>query len=403
MRGCQRLIGIVALMTANLVGILPAGTAHAQTGGNVTRALTGGTASADVRYRFAFISRDNGLKDAKASTVRTRLGYRTEDLSGFSAFVQFSDTRVIGVGDYNSTTNGQVGYAVEPDPKLTQISQAYLDFAPTPVTRLRVGRQRIIFDNARFVGNVGWRQNLQTFDSISFTDALLSNVNLTYAYLYNVSTVTGAQQGVSSHLVNVSLRKGAVKLVGYAYLLSFDRAPLNSSKTVGLRLTGSRAFANLKGRGLYTLEYAKQTPYDNGDSHIDGDYYMGELGASFADKTLKVSYEVLGADHYAGFQTPLATKHGFNGWADQFLTTPKDGLADWYVTAAIHPPGFTFMTVYHRFTAQRGGAHYGDELDLMLSKRLGKHYTLLTEYARYRADRFSVDTDKFWVQGSLVF
>jgi hypothetical protein len=31
-------------------------------------------------------------------------------------------------------------------------------------TLLRGSRQRIIYDNARFVGNVGWRQNEQTYD-----------------------------------------------------------------------------------------------------------------------------------------------------------------------------------------------------------------------------------------------
>jgi hypothetical protein len=34
-----------------------------------------------------------------------------------------------------------------------------------------------------------------------------------------------------------------------------------------------------------------------------------------------------------GFTTPLATLHKFQGWADKFLTTPVNGLADLYVNA----------------------------------------------------------------------
>ena len=45
-------------------------------------------------------------------------------------------------------------------------------------------------------------------------------------------------------------------------------------------------------------------------------------------------YELLGSDDgKVAFNTPLATKHKFNGWADKFLGTPKEGLEDVYLTA----------------------------------------------------------------------
>ena len=43
--------------------------------------------------------------------------------------------------------------------------QVFLGFDGIPDTPLKVGRQRIILDNARFVGNVGFRQLEQTFDA----------------------------------------------------------------------------------------------------------------------------------------------------------------------------------------------------------------------------------------------
>ena len=49
-----------------------------------------------------------------------------------------------------------------------------------------------------------------------------------------------------------------------------------------------------------------------------------QLGYNLGAVTVKVQQEVL----EAGFNTPLATLHAFNGWADRFLTTPVKGLAD---------------------------------------------------------------------------
>lgn len=395
---------IVVGLAVVIFGIVSAGVrAQTPAGGGFTEALTGGKVSADIRYRFAFITQDNDLKDAKASTVRTRLGYRTKDYSGIGAFVQLSDTRVVAVGDYNSTVNHQTQYSVEADPKLTQVSQAYLDLTAAPGSRLRVGRQRLIFDNARFVGNVGWRQNQQTFDAASFTDTLGGKLHATYAYLYNVNTVTGGDVGVHAHLLNAGYGFGALKAVAYGYLISFDDTPANSSKTFGLRLKGQKRLARLKGKLIYTAEYANQSPYRGGNPGLGANYYLGEAGIALSDKTLKVSYEVLGGGDYSGFETPLATKHAFNGWADQFLSTPRKGLRDLFFTVGLHPPNYRILAIYHRFSAQRGGAHYGDELDLQLAKRFGPHYALLAEYARYRADTYSINTDKFWVQGVVRF
>jgi hypothetical protein len=38
----------------------------------------------------------------------------------------------------------------------------------------RLGRQRILPEDQRYVGGVGWRQNEQTYDGVSFTTAISS-------------------------------------------------------------------------------------------------------------------------------------------------------------------------------------------------------------------------------------
>ena len=52
------------------------------------------------------------------------------------------------------------------DPETTELNQAYLSFRGGE-TILSAGRQRLVLDNARFVGEGAWRQNQQTFDALT--------------------------------------------------------------------------------------------------------------------------------------------------------------------------------------------------------------------------------------------
>ena len=102
------------------------------------------------------------------------------------------------------------------------------------------------------------------------------------------------------------------------------------------------------------------------------------------------------------FQTPLGTKHAFQGWADMFLTTPADGLQDRHAGLTAPLFGGTLQAWYHDFVADRGGAGLGRELDLSYAHALpwSKRLSGLVKLARYRADAAgpTVDTDKAWLQ-----
>ena len=51
--------------------------------------------------------------------------------------------------------------AVVGDPETSEINQVFLSCTGGKTTAT-VGRQRLVLDGARFVGDVGWRQNMQT-------------------------------------------------------------------------------------------------------------------------------------------------------------------------------------------------------------------------------------------------
>jgi hypothetical protein len=112
---------------------------------------------------------------------------------------------------------------------------------------------------------------------------------------------------------------------------------------------------------------------------------------------------VLGGDKGPGnraFQTPLATKHAFQGWADIFLATPADGVKDAYVGATLPLLGGSLQAWYHDFRAERGSSQYGEEIDVAYGHPIPgvKGLVGLVKYASYDADEFAVDTDKLWLQ-----
>ena len=105
------------------------------------------------------------------------------------------------------------------------------------------------------------------------------------------------------------------------------------------------------------------------------------------------------------FQTPMGTNFAFQGWADQFLVTPDDGIRDVFgtVTASLDRGEVALMGVFHQFYDDTGTINYGKEWDFLASKKFGKHYTVLARYAYYDANQYSTDTQKVWVQGNISF
>jgi hypothetical protein len=108
------------------------------------------------------------------------------------------------------------------------------------------------------------------------------------------------------------------------------------------------------------------------------------------------------------FQTPLATLHAFQGWADKFLVTPVNGIENPYLKLAYEtqPAGpfksLAALAVLHEFNADSGSARYGDELDLQLVART-ERLTFTLKYATYEADELLTDTDKFWLSMDYAF
>lgn len=379
--------------------------------------IKSGKVSFSARARYESVEQDNSLDDADALTLRTTLGYETGRFNGFGAFLELEDVTALGSENYNSTTNGETTYSVVADPEGTEVNQAYLSYQGFD-TLLKYGRQQITYRDApfhRFIGNVLWRQNQQTFDAFSIQHNGLEDTQLSYAYINKVNTIFGedANNGIirngnidlNGHLVNLQYSGLPIgKLEGYGYFLDYQDVEPTSSKTLGLRLSGALPLSDDFSM-VYTAEYASQDDYKSGVMDRQ-DYYLAEVGGKYKGWLLKFSHEMLEGDGTFSFKTPLGTNHAYQGWADQFLNTPAQGIQDNYVTLAGNIYGAKLVVVYHDFETDFDSLDAGDELDIMLEKNFAKHYTLGIKYADYNADEeFAslVDTEKFWLYGMVKF
>ncbi len=363
--------------------------------GDFDQALRTGSWHLESRLRYEHVD-DDVFADAEALTLGTRFGYESGAYRGFSVLAELIDVRTLfGVDDFAPK---RPGFAVIADPSVTTLNRGFLRYQGAYELEATLGRQRVIYDNARHIGNVGWRQSEQTFDALQLGFQPLPGLKLHYAYLDRVRGVTPANKSsLSSHLVHVEFAATAIgTLSGFGYFLDSGVAG-GSRDTVGLRFSGEHAVENVAIR--FAAEYSAQE-----SGPFDTRYWQLQTALVGYGLEIEVARESLGSDAGASaFQTPLATRHGFNGWADQFATTPDDGLVDTWASFKTRLGGFELTARHHWFEADRGGESYGRETNVQITRGFGEHYRLGAKYADYRSRGFGAGTTKFWLWGEISF
>ncbi|MES2835318.1 MAG: hypothetical protein V4707_11480 [Pseudomonadota bacterium] len=359
----------------------------------------------ESRLRYEGVSQD-GLDDALALTVRARLGWQSPERSGFRLLVEGEAVGAL-IDNYNDTIHGPPTYPVVADPEAFELNRLQVAWTGLPGTEVVLGRQRIVLDTARFVGNVGFRQNEQTFDAVKVTTRAFEPLTVTYAWIDRVHRVFGDDSPVGewrsdSHLIHVEAPTPAGKVTAYGYLLDFSNAAAQSSATWGARLEGSRDLSP-DWSALYSAEYARQSEYGANPARFDLDYGLVSVGLKRGPFTAILALERLDGNGVQAFQTPLATLHAFQGWADVFLTTPRDGLRDVSVTASYavaHPPvgrSGVLTASWRDVHDADGSVRYGQELDLSARLVLDSHWAVELKSAHFdgAAPAFP-DRDKVW-------
>jgi hypothetical protein len=260
----------------------------------------------------------------------------------------------------------------------------------------------------------------RTTDVLKVDVINIPRTRLTYVYMDNVNRIDGGNAEMGSHLLNASIRIGSGKLKPYYYDLDYDASSGStglSTTTLGVAWENTWEVSD-QWSIPYQAQYATQDDSGDNPNTVDADFWRLEVGAKHKACWFKVGYELLeGSPSEGQFNTPLATLHKFNGWADRFLTTPAGGLADLYVAVGgSWGAGWSAMGSWHDFSADNafdagGGAivdSYGSELDAQILYKASWKQTFALKAAFYSADDVSAlpiseDTTKIWFWTSYKF
>ena len=365
----------------------------------------------DTRLRFEDVDQEPMAREADALTLRSRIGVETGKAWNTALLAEGEFLWPLGTG-YNSTTNRKTLYPVVADPESYEINRLQLVNTSIPATAVTLGRQRIALDDQRFVGNVGWRQNEQTFDALRVVNRSIANLTIDVSYLDQVNRIYGKHSVQGRYngdnlLANVAYQMPVGKLTAFGYWLQIDpiagvpAAVRDSSATYGLRFAGERALSRIK-LG-YSGSYATQRSYGDNPLNFANDYHLVELTAAYRQYSFGIGAETLEGNGVKGFTTPLATLHKFQGWADKFLTTPVDGIEDRYLNVGATLKGvgvldtLALQASYHDYESQRRSQAYGDEFNVQVAAKY-RRFQALVKYAQYHGAGLLTDTAKFWVQ-----
>lgn len=384
----------------------PASDAPPAPPGSLAEAITDGRLLLNLRPRLEIANQGNRPDQAEALTLRSLVGWETRPWKGFGLTLEFIDVSHFS-GDFVDKP-ALVPGAREPlvlDPAFTDVNQLFVDWTGLPDTRLRLGRWALKLDNVRFIGNVEFRQVMQVFDGVQLVNTSLPDTELLYAYVDGVRRIDGNWHDSNTHLLHASHAwSPADKLVAYAYLQdqpftgSVTGFADNSNAIVGVRADGAHPFGE-EFKALYTAEYARQVDYADGDSRIDAHYLRLGAGPQWGSFYLRFDFEQLSSNGGAyAFQMPLATLHLFQGWNDVFVTTPKQGIDDFFWSAGWKLGKAQLLMEYHVIDSDVGSIDYGTELDLSVSYPLAPKLTGKVEYGRF--DQGSAagppDLDRLW-------
>ncbi len=399
-------IGFAFALSVALCGSVAAADST-QSAGNT---LADWTPIADVRLRYEDVGQVPLREDAEALTLRARLGFQTSPLWGISLLTE--GNFILPIDDRyraDPAVASQTQYPVVADPRDHELNRLQLQSSALPGTTVTFGRQRILMDDQRFVGNSGWRQHEQTFDALRTVNRSIAGLTIDVAYMdrfhrvYADESPQGTYRG-SMFLGNVAYQTPAGKLTGFAYLLSFDAittfpgltpaaaAALNpalaSTSTYGGRFVGDHAFGIA--RIGYVASYATQRQRGDNPYQFTNFYYLGELSAAIGPLSVTAGDEVMQGNGTIGFATPLATNHAFDGWADKFLTTPANGLMNRYLSMMYQWPtagefkNVSAKAVFRSFAPQHTAGSYGSEWDFQISAKW-RRFTPAIVLADYRA------------------
>ena len=359
--------------------------------------------SGDFRLRYEHVEQDQDAasapKPAEALTLRSSVALDLTPNDAFSARLKVEDSRHAALDRFNDTQGQEPSRSVIADPETTELDEAWLRYK-NGGHQFTLGRQLLNRDGLRMVGNVGWRQDNQSFEAFDW-QYKSGPWSTRYSRITERLRIFADERDIESkdHLFDVARDTSIGKVSGYYYRLQSEASGAPEVNTTGIRVAGK------KQGWSYLAEYAKQVNDPDG-AELEANYTHLQVGKQLGQFNLSIGQEVLGSDDGSyGFATPLATLHKYNGWADQFLNTPNQGLEDQYLSVKYSQSGFTALVMAHDYSTDDSSAFddLGEELNILIKQKVMKGVVVGVKGAAYRAgDPASnrIDADKVWVWAS---
>lgn len=373
--------------------------------------------SAELRFRYE--QADDSVNDV-ANAYTGRLALKWEGGNNLlRAIIEIEHVSAFLGEEYNDGgSNRKTEYAVIADPVGTEINQGYLLFNAHSDWDIRLGRQELAhraYPWQRYAGTVSWRQNEQTMDALSV--AFVGDVKLNFhgAFIKNVNRIFGENNEIPTRANfeldglmltgNYEVTEN-MKLDAFMFNLDFDDAMHLSSNTIGARVDGSIPMDG-DFRILYGAEFAWQEPSSDGLESTT--YRMLQGGMQNSAVKLLLKNELLGSGGSNSFQTPLATLHIHQGWADRFLATPANGISNTAFNASGKLGDVKCTFEFNSYSSDEGGHDYGSEYGTScsyswLEGSMLSGWTIGAKFTSFSADSDGAmdagislnDTNKFW-------
>lgn len=361
----------------------------------------------DFSTRLRYADLTSASQGGKASSIRLRLEVTSHWGDNFSSHFGMDHVETAFKEQHSD------GVRFNGKPQILDIDGSDINQASVQgklsETKITLGRQRLEFDDQRFIGGNGFWQNEQTFDALHIEQTLFSRSRASVSQVINVNRIFGddANNDLKTSDINFEINNGQrpaaalgdhkhdtqlvhIELnewdfsqwVSYGIFIDNKSAPLLSSNTVGTRYIFKTQASNFKYTFDAEVAVQERTKIDNTPT---SQLTAFSAGIGYNSLLLSAHVETLTAESGAGFITPLGSLHDFYGWADQFSATPENGLNDTSLQLKWRSSPWKFDLRYHLFSATENNDNYGEEVDLDIFLKLNKHHLIHFRLADFNA------------------
>ncbi|MHA6247365.1 alginate export family protein [Pontibacter sp. CAU 1760] len=304
------------------------------------------------------------------------------------------------------------------DPSLLNMYEAYGEYQFTPRLALRVGRQELDYDNARFLGNLDWAQQGRSHDAarLMYADSTGFAVHVGAGFNQQVAfepaKLSGTFYGTNDNYKAMQylwLHKEWGTATRLSALLFNDGRQRSADSTVFFRQTYGLVGEHKIGQVLLGGELYYQGGKDPAGRTVNA--YLAAVSATYATALAPIT---LGIDYLSGSDAndtrnkafiPLyGTNHAFYGLMDYFYVGNRHGqagqtagLADVYLKTSVKLGGkSSLMGQFHHFEsaatvvdpAESGttlSSRLGEEIDLVYNYNISPDFNLKAGYSQLYA------------------